>query len=227
MRSSRSLAFPAVAAEAQHQHLCTGRPRRSRQSRAPEDRDRDRRRPGRCWRRAWPRRACRFRGVRPTASRRATAPTPRGAHTAGGTSRGCSAWSRTSGVRARCAPRPLVPVVTHLRQHRHQHVPEQVDRRQDRRQPGDLLVDGDGIVLAQRGDERGGVDRRPSRRSDRRRGGCARRGGEMAQFRSSLSPARRPMLWPCSTASRSSRRRAMSASVYIRPRSSRMGVTAP
>ena len=82
----------------------------------------------------------------------------------------------------RDAGRPPMPVVAHLRQHRHQHVPEQFERRQDRREPADLLVDGRGIVFLQRGGERGGVDRCPSRGIDlghRARAGC----GEMAQFR--------------------------------------------
>ena len=79
---------------------------RSRQFRAPEDRGRDTRRPGRCWRRASPRPACRSRGARRTGSQRAAGSTPLGARTAGGTSRGCSASSRTSGVHARCGPAP-------------------------------------------------------------------------------------------------------------------------
>ena len=39
-----------------------------------------------------------------------------------------------------------VPVVAHLRQHRHQHVAEQLERTQDRGQPSDLPVDGRRVV---------------------------------------------------------------------------------
>ena len=127
----------------------------------------------------------------------------------------------------RDAGRPAVPVVADLRQHRHQHVPEQFERRQDRREPADLLVDGGGIVFLQRGGERGGVERCPSRGIDRRTAALAPAVAARRRSSASVSPARRPMLCPCSTAPRNRRRRAMSASVYIRPRSSRIGVTAP
>ena len=83
----------------------------------------------------------------------------------------------------RDAGRPPVPVVAHLRQHRHQDIPEQFERRQDRREPADLLVDGRGIVFLQRGGERGGIDRCPSCGSDRGRRARAGGGGEAAQFR--------------------------------------------
>lgn len=78
---------------------------------------------------------------------------------------------------------PTVPVVAHLREHRHQHVMEQLERRQDGREPADLLVDGGGIVFLQRRGERGRVERCASCGGDRRHGARAGCAGEMAQFR--------------------------------------------
>ena len=83
----------------------------------------------------------------------------------------------------RDAGRPPVPLIAHLRQHRHQDVPEQFERREDRREPADLLVDGRGIVFLQGGGERGGIERCPLCGSDRRRRVRVGGGGETAQFR--------------------------------------------
>ena len=58
--------------------------------------------------------------------------------------------------------RPLaVPVVAHSCEHGHHHVLQQLQRTQHRGQPGELLIDGDGVVVAERGDEWSGIDRRP------------------------------------------------------------------
>jgi hypothetical protein len=58
--------------------------------------------------------------------------------------------------------RPLaVPVVAHSCEHWHQHVLQQLQRTHHQGQPGELLVDGDGVVVAQRGDEWSDIDRRP------------------------------------------------------------------
>ena len=77
---------------------------------------------------------------------------------------------------------PAVPVVADLREHRHQHVLEQVERTQNRGQPRELLVDADGVVLAQRGDERGRIERRRPRRIGRGQRRRAGRAAEVAQF---------------------------------------------
>ena len=79
-------------------------------------------------------------------------------------------------VRRRCQSSPT------SREHRHQHVLEEVERTQDGRQPGELLVDADGVVLAQRGEERRRVERCPPRRIDGRRADGASRGAEVAQL---------------------------------------------
>ena len=200
---------------------------RSRQSPVPEDPARDTQRPGRCWPRASPHPACRSRGGRPRGWQRATGPWHQAARRVGGTSRGCAAPSRTSGAPAQC--RRVLDA--------------------SRRQPAQAPAS------ARRGEGRGDGGRPPGARSPGRsprhrtccsaalsaavssdvrshrigcRGSAIAPAGTARRCRSvSVSPARRPMLCPCSTAPRNSRRRATSASVYIRPRSSRTGVTAP
>ena len=85
-------------------------------------------------------------------------------------------------VLVRDARPPAVPVVADFCEHRHQHVLEEVERTQDCGQTGELLVDADGVVLAQRGEERRRIERCPPRRIDSGRRDAAGRGAEVAQL---------------------------------------------
>ena len=69
-----------------------------------------------------------------------------------------------------------------LCEERHQHVLEKFERTQHRGQPREFLVDADGVVLAQRGDERSRIERRPSRRVGPGQGNGTGRATEIAQF---------------------------------------------
>ena len=86
-------------------------------------------------------------------------------------------------VLVRDARPPAVPVVADLREHRHQHVLEQFERTQDRgqpaRSPGRWPT---ASYFAQRGDERGRIERCPPRRSGRGRRARAGAAAELAQF---------------------------------------------
>lgn len=74
-----------------------------------------------------------------------------------------------------------MPVIANPHEHRHQHVPEKVEGTEDGRQASELLVDPRGIVIVERRVERSGIERRPSHRLDRGRGGFTSFGGELAQ----------------------------------------------
>lgn len=75
-----------------------------------------------------------------------------------------------------------MPVIAHLLEYRHEHIPEKVERTEHGRQASDFPVDARRVVTAQRGVERGGIQRRPSHRIGRDRGGRASGRGEVAQF---------------------------------------------
>ena len=85
-------------------------------------------------------------------------------------------------VLVRDARPPPVPVVADLCEHRHQHILEEVERTQNRGQPGELLVDADGVVLAQRGDECGRIERRAPCPNGRGQGDGTSRAAEVAQL---------------------------------------------
>ena len=73
-------------------------------------------------------------------------------------------------------------VVAQLREHGHQHILEQFNRAQHGRQPGQPVVDARGVVGVHGGDERGRVERHPSRRVRRGRRGRFNGGDQYTQL---------------------------------------------